>query len=75
LHVSYIATLLVIVCNQQVGTNMTRGIRDVTRGTHQTVAIVPGHAIKSESLPEDGDLCFKVLFCFSMLNTQSCVSN
>jgi len=75
LHVSYIATLLVIVCNQQVGTNMTRYIRDVTRGTRQTVAIVPGHAIETESLPEAGDLCFKVLFSIKLMEKSRPLSN
>lgn len=39
-------------------------LSDETRGTSQTFAIIPGHAIETVSLLEAVDLCFKASFCF-----------
>jgi len=38
---------------------------NIYKMTRQTLAIVPGHAIETETLLEAVDLCFKSLFSFS----------
>ncbi|XP_052397796.1 uncharacterized protein LOC127945319 [Carassius gibelio] len=72
---------------QPVGTNMVEYLNhemtgallhilclsDETRGTSQTCAIIPGHAIETESLLEAVDLCFKAFFVFDVQYTKQCL--
>jgi len=76
------------MCNQQVGTNMveylqneTTGallhvlcLRDETKGTSKTFAIIPGHSIETETLLEAVDLCFKAFYVFVVNYTNQCLS-
>lgn len=48
-------------------------LSDETRGTSQTFAIIPGHAIETVSLLEAVDLCFKAFFVFDVQYTKQCL--